>query len=490
MTTPVFEAEYDLLVIGGGAAGKSAAYEGALQGLDVGLLEKAPQTGGSSVNAEGQAAFESSEQKARGVPPTPGSHYPTKAEGYQRYMDYSSKRAKPEVVRMQVNNTAETIDIMKGLGIHYTDVTIYAYDQPAELNTFHRPEGLGALMQETLLKACVDAGVDIFTNTAGTGLILDGQKVIGVEATDADGNNIKVGAKAVVLAAGGFGGNRDMVNRYGRFKNSAYLSYMGPEENTGDGINMAIAAGASTWEMGVLMIIPVARDKTLVSHISGAGSQPVLWVDTSGQRYWDEKVALSFADAGNVIASAPECKHYSIMDAATVRHLVENGSDIGLGDFIKYHLKLTNLPTELSEAIAEGKMAWQGETIEELAANIGLPPATLQATIDRYNGFCAAGEDLDFFKDPRVLRPVRQAPFYAIEMTAAILVSCGALSVNGDLQVINTDGQPIAGLYAAGVEAGGLFGDAYNLDVPGTMNGFSHASGRVAARHAAKLIKG
>ena len=115
-------------------------------------------------------------------------------------------RTNPDVVKVQVENTAETIDIYKSLGIEYTDVTIYAYDQPYELYTFHRPEGLGERCQQLLLQAVEDAGVEIFTSTPAKELILDGGVVCGVVATDSDGNTLRIGAKAVVLRDGAIKG--------------------------------------------------------------------------------------------------------------------------------------------------------------------------------------------------------------------------------------------------------------------------------------------
>ena len=178
------DAEYDLVVVGSGASGKSAALTAAQAGLSVVLLEKMAETGGTSVYAEGTAAFESSEQKARKAPTHAGKHFPTREEGFRRYTDYSHHRANPDVARMQVDNTAETIDIYKSLGITYTDVTIYAYDQPNELYTFHRPEGLGAKCQEVLLKAVQNAGVDIFTSTPAKKLVMKDGAVAGVIAQD------------------------------------------------------------------------------------------------------------------------------------------------------------------------------------------------------------------------------------------------------------------------------------------------------------------
>ena len=136
-----FDTEYDLVVIGSGASGKSAALTAARAGKSVVILEKMPETGGLSVFAEGTAAFESSEQKRLGKPDHPDRHFPSKQEGYDKFMSYSHMRANIDVVRAFVDNSAETIDIYKDLGVVYKTVTIAAYDDPNEVWTFHLPEG-------------------------------------------------------------------------------------------------------------------------------------------------------------------------------------------------------------------------------------------------------------------------------------------------------------------------------------------------------------
>ena len=192
-------------------------------------------------------------------------------------MDYSHFRANPDVAPLQVENTAETIDIFKSLGIEYTDVTIYAYDQPNELYTFHRPDGLGARCQELLLKAAQDAGVDIFTSTPAHKIVMKDGVVAGVLAEDSDGNTMHIACKAVILASGRFGEVLEMVKKYSWFPRTADEMYKCvPTENTGDGLTMALEAGADTESLGAVMIIACARGKTLTSHTSGAGSQPVL----------------------------------------------------------------------------------------------------------------------------------------------------------------------------------------------------------------------
>lgn len=489
-----FDVEYDLVVIGGGGAGKSAAYTAATEGnLHVALLEKKAETGGSSIYAEGTCAYESSEQKERKVPPITGElnqrHYPTREDGFRRYIDYSHHRANPEVARMFVDNSAETIDIMKSLGVTYTDVTIYAYNQPLEVNSFHRPDGLGERVQELLLRACINAGVDIFTSTPAKKIIMNDGVVVGVEAQDSNGNTMKIGCKAVVIASGGFGNSPELVEKHSWLHRNAHHTYQCvPTENTGDGLKMALEVGADTESLGTLMIIACARSKTLTSHVSGAGSQPVLWVNKTGRRFASEEVAMSFADCGNTMAKQPEGVVYAIIDSDTVKHLMEEGSDVGLGDFIVYKQKLNRLQAELDQDVAEG-IAWKGNNIEELAKNIGLDPAVLANTVAEYNDACDKGYDPMFYKSAKFLRPVRKATFYAINMAPSVLVSCGGIRVNGNLQVTDKDYNSIPGLYAVGMEASGLYGDTYNLDCPGTANGFAHTSGRVAARHAIKTIK-
>lgn len=492
-----FDVEYDVVVLGSGASGKSAAYTVASEsGLSVAILEKRDVTGGTSVFAEGMCACQSSEVKARGVPDYPGelpadAHFPTFEEHEKRYLEYSHHRANPDVVKAFVRNSGETIDIMKSIGVEYTDVSIYAYDQPNELYTFHRPDGLGARVQELLLRACENSGVDIFTSTPGKELIVEDDAVIGVVAEDVDGNVMRIGAKAVIIATGGFGNNPDMVRKYSwipRLPDYWYCAL--PLENKGDGINMAISAGGDTRALGTLMVGACVWGKMPDSHLNGGGCQPVLWVDTKGKRFANEGLSMSAFDFGNTIAQRDDGIVYVVMDHDSLQHYMEVGSDIGLGDFVYYHGKLSHLETEINESIAaQDGAAFRADSIEELAEQLGIDPTTMKETVDVYNGYCDDGYDPDYYKPSKFLYPVRTAPFYAIRQAAGPLVSCGGIRVNENFQVTNESYEPIRGLYAAGNDASGLYGDTYNLDCPGSANGFAHTSGRLAARHAIERIQ-
>ncbi|WP_165062341.1 FAD-dependent oxidoreductase [Adlercreutzia sp. ZJ154] len=491
-----FDVEYDVVVLGSGASGKSAAYTVASESdLSVAILEKREVTGGTSVFAEGHAASESSEAKARKVPDYPGelpegAHFPTCEEHAKRYLEFSHYRANPDVVKAFVYNSAETIDILKSLGVEYTDVSIYAYDQPNELYTFHRPDGLGARVQELLLRACENAGVDIFTKTPGKELIIEDGKVVGVIAEDADGELLHIGAKAVIIATGGFGNNPDMVREYSWTPHLPDFWYCPMTfENTGDGVNMALAAGGDTRNIGTMIIGNCAWGKTPDSHLNGGGCQPVLWVDTTGKRFANEGLAANNIYFPNTIAQRDDGIIYVLMDSDCLQYYMEVGSDIGLGDFVHYHTPLSRLKTEIEESVnSNDGAAFSADSIEELAEKLNIDPHTLKETVDIYNGYCDEGYDGDFYKLSKFLYPVRTAPFYAIRQGVGPLVTCGGIRVNGDFQVVNEKSEAIPGLYAVGNDASGLYGDTYNMDCPGSANGFAHTSGRLAARHAISQI--
>ncbi len=492
-----FDVEYDVVVIGSGASGKSAAYTVASESdLSVAILEKMPETGGTSLFAEGQCASNSSETRARTKPDYPGelpegAHFPTYEEHVGNYIEQSHHRVRFDVVKSFVKNSGETIDILKSLGVKYTSVGFYGVDDPNELFTFHRPEGLSLRCQEVLLRACENGGVDIFTNTPAKRLIAEDGKVVGVVAVDSDGNEMRIGAKAVIDASGGFGNSPEKIGKYSWMPQLEFHNLRGvPTQNTGDGLDMALEVGAGTLNIGALMVTCCAIGKSAGSAIHGGSIQPSLWVDCHGQRYCNEGVATSFANMGNTIGQLEECSSYTILDTASVKRLAEGtGSEISQGDYCPYGGKLEQLPDDLQQSIDDNDGAvFVSDTIEGLAQAFGADPAVFRATVDRYNELCAMGKDEDFCKPSMYLHSIEEGPFYAVHVIPDVLVSCGGIAVNGDMQVLDEHGFVIPGLYAVGLEASGLYGDTYNLDCPGTANGFAHTSGRIAARHAIKTI--
>jgi fumarate reductase flavoprotein subunit len=477
-----FDADYDVVVIGSGASGLSAAVEAAGKGLRVAVLEKMEHIGGSSAFAEGHAAFESEEQVSRGIEVT-------KDQGFNTLMDYSHWRADPSIVSRFVDNAATTIKKLKDLGIVYQEVIVTAPDQPGELVTWHIPEGEVAHVLDVLEAEARRRGADVFLQTPAKRLLTRDGRIEGVEAQDADGQSVRLGARAVVVGTGGYAANPKMFNTYARNPVGEHLINIGNPGNTGDGLAMMFEAGAVPFEsIGTALLNPFVRGKTPTSNTAVAGFQPYLWVDRDGRRFVNEICGLDFGNAGDVVAGLPGAYYWSIIDASQVEHLVADGNEVGLGIYVRNYEKLTNLPTELAADVDGDFPVFRADTIADLASAIGVDPQVLTAEVDEYNRYCRDGRDPRFHKDPAYLRPLIRAPYHAIKMEPAIMITMGGIKIDDRMRCVDAAGEAIPGLYSVGCDAGGLFGESYSLPVPGTANGFALTSGWLAADDIAERI--
>ena len=479
-----FDVSYDLIVVGSGASGKSAALIAARAGKSVVVLEKMPETGGLSVFAEGTAAFESSVQKEIGTPRLDKYHFPTIQEGVDKFMGYSHQRADYGVVRAFVENSAETIDIYRELGVVYKTCDIAAEDDPNEVWTFHLPEGLGAHCQEVLLDAIKKLDVDIFTSTPAKELIIEDGRIVGVVA-ESEGEPLRVGGKAVILATGGMGSNPDRIFKYSWFAPAAHnMNTLTPLQNVGDGLDMALSAGGYSANITTCPLLAAGgRDMTMDSQVGGAGVNPGVWINKHGMRFAAESIAENLGDIGTYYGKQPDGIVWSILSQDDLDRLVTEGSEIAIGEFVVYHKPMERLPIEL-EAHLESGLVKKANTFEELASLMDVPVDAFVATMAAYNEACDKGYDDAYMKKPQYLRALVRAPFYAIPLATGTMGSAGGIRVNADMQVVDESFAPIPGLYAVGLDATGLYGDSYNMEVPGAANGFAHTSGRIAARHA------
>lgn len=482
-----FDAQYDVIVIGGGGSGLSAAVQAAKDGLSCAVLEKEAQLGGSSSFAEGHAAFESDEQIKRGIKVS-------KDEGFEAYVTYSHGRCDQALVSRYVENAATTIKKMRDEeGAVYHDVTITAPDQPGELVTWHLPEGEVARLIELFEADARRRGVDIFLSTAASQILRDESgKIIGVIAKDADGEQVKLGAKAVVVASGGYAANPEVFDKYAKHKIGKRVINVGGPGNTGDGIRMMKEVGGiENPNIGTMLLFPVMREKTITSHVNNAGMQPYFWVNKEGRRFANEEIGLNFGFAGDLTAGQTDAMYWCLLDQNHIDKLVNEGNEVGLGIYVANYEKLVNLPNEIEADADDEKRTnvLKGATVAELAAKMGIDAAQLQAELDEYNSYAKQGADKKYHKNKKYLRAYDRGPFYALKMETGIMVTMGAMRINDHMQALDANGEVIPGLYCVGCDAGGLYGESYQLTVPGSANGFALTSGWLTADDIAEKIK-
>ena len=315
-------------------------------------------------------------------------------------------------------------------------------------------------------------------------LIVEDGAVVGVVA-ESDGEPMRIGGKAVILATGGMGSDPDRIYKYSWAAPGAYnMNVLTPLQNVGDGLDMALAVGADPSCITTCPLLAAGgRDMTMDSQVGGAGINPGVWVNKTGKRFCAESVAENIGDIGSYYAKQPGGIVWSILSQADIDRLINEGSEIAIGEFVVFHKPMDRLPIELDAHLETG-LVKKADSFAQLAELMGLPVDDFVATMEDYNKFCEEGYDAAFMKKPQYLRPMVEGPYYGVPLATGTMGSAGGIRINANMQVVTDAGTPIPGLYAVGLDATGMYGDCYNMEVPGAANGFAHTSGRIAARHA------
>ncbi len=477
---------FDIIVIGGGASGLAAALTAAEVGARVALFEKMRYLGGTSSFAEGMFAVESEMQRKLYM------NY-SRDEAFRNIMDYSHWRANPRLVRAFVDASAGTIAWLKRQGVEFLEAMTNIPDGWRTVHVLKGPSGArGSPMIKTLAARCREKGVTIVTEAPVLELLREKGRISGA-VVNRQGKKERVKARAVIIASGGYGNNREWIKRYCGFDLDVNLIPVRNYDKTGDGIRMAWEAGAAAEGLGVLHFFragPLGPGVRMMGHLECTSHQPYLWVDQRGERFCDESVSFNDSFLGNVAARLKEGYSYTIFDDAARRQMVEYGIDKYVGYKNLPGTRLTNLDEELRAALArKNPDVAVASTIEELARKINISPAVLKKTLDEYNGCCDKGHDETFAKPLKYLRPLRLPPFYAIKAHTVFMGSLGGIKINHRMEVLDKDEKVIPGLYAVGTDAGGLYGDTYCfLPASGTTLGFAINSGRIAGKNALKYI--
>ena len=490
----------DVVVIGAGGAGMTAAMTAADAGQKVVILESQAMVGGNSARATGgmnaaKTVYQDENEfdQAAGVEKT----LATAAEKYadnetitalaktvsEQWAAYQANPTgyfdsvelmeldtmvggkginDPELVKTLCEGTADAIDWLDENGITLHNVSSFG---GASVKRIHRPvneEGkvvsVGAYMIPLLQENCEKRGIDIVLNTTVDTILTDANgAAVGVSGTDKDGNTVVVNAKSVILATGGFGANLDMVTQY-KPELAGFMTTNAAGAQ-GQGIEMATAIGAGTVDMDQIQIHPTVEANTAALITEGLRGDGAILVNANGERFIDEVGTRDVVSAAEI--AQPGSYSWLIVDQAMV-----------------------DASSVIQGYIKKGYTA-EGATYEELAKAIGVDEATFAETMNNWNQCVADKADAEFGRTS-FANPLDTAPYYAIKVTAGVHHTMGGLTINTNTEVLDTNGNVIPGLFAAGEITGGVHGaNRLGGNAVADFTVFGRIAGQAASDYAA-----
>ena len=461
--------DVDVVVVGFGIGGGCAAVSAAARGARVLVLERAAVAGGTTALAGGHFYL------GGGTAVQQATGHADSAEEMYKYLVAMSRDPEHDKIRAYCEGSVEHFDWLEELGVHFertyypekaviqpnTEGLMYTGNEkvwPYKDMAVPAPRGHkvpvpgdtqgAAMVVDLLLKRAAELGVQIRCETGATNLIVEDGAVIGV-AWKSFGATGAVRAPSVVIAAGGFVMNPDMVAKFTP-ELAEKLFVLGNTYDDGLGIRLGVSAGAATKHMDQSFITaPVYPPAILLTGII---------VNKLGQRFVAEDSYHS--RTSGFVMDQPDSAAYLIVDEA--------------------HLQRPTFP------LIKFIDGW--ETVAQMEADLGMPAGNLVATLDRYNEYAAKGEDPDFHKQPEFLAPQDHGPWAAFDLSLGKAMysgfTVGGLATSVDGQVLRDDGSVIAGLYAAGACASNIAQDGKGYS-SGTQLGEGSFFGRRAGAHAA-----
>jgi NADPH-dependent glutamate synthase beta subunit-like oxidoreductase len=349
--------EADLIVIGGGGSGLSAALTAAEKGAKVIVLEKRKVVGGNAALAAAHTfAAESPTQRRSSV-------VASRDELFKTLMDWTYWKVDPRIVRAFIDKSGDTIRWLENKGIVYTLFAFYPNQVPL---VTHVARGQGAEVIRTLYQNCLDAGVTILTSAEAI-KILKGEKgeVLGILARK-NNKEFNISGNTVVIATGGYGGNKELIKKYCSYYQDTMRCIGLP--HMGDGLRMAIAAGAATEGLGMLhmespstprsvqMTIDYGDSRKIALRLTNIAIQPdTIWVNKNGMRFMNEMEGYSPFQVSNGVIRQPDAVCFSLFDSSLVQNMTEKGLFLRGGNLfgskvpgLKQELKLQADSTTIS----------------------------------------------------------------------------------------------------------------------------------------------
>ncbi|HVN97380.1 MAG TPA: FAD-dependent oxidoreductase [Syntrophorhabdaceae bacterium] len=460
--------ETDIVIIGGGGGGLAAAVAAAEKGARVIVLEKRHTLGGNSVFAEGLFAAESPVQQRSNIDAR-------RDKLFRQAMDFAHWKLDPKIIRAFIDKSGDTIRWFEEKGLNFFMPALYFNQVPL---VWHCLKKGGATVVKQLTRDCEDLGVRIVRDAAVKKILVNEKGEIRGVTAQSKAEEFQASCKAVVIATGGFGGNKELLKKY--CPTYTENDYNAGLPHTGDGLTMAMDVGAATEGLGLLHLGGPRSFGPI--HVTAVAQEfNTIWVNKKGERFTDETITDG---RGNTVHRQPDKVSYSIFDEKIKQGIITEGLIKGVGAiYVPQRTKLPHLDKLLRDEAEQGR-AIISDSWGKIAAWIGVDTQTLTSNIREYNSFCSQGYDEHFNKDRRYLSALQTPPYYAVRCHSAFLGTIGGIKINYRMEVLNHEDTPIPGLYGVGADTGGWEWDTYNILLSGSTFGFAINSGRIAGENA------
>lgn len=445
------DADTDIVIIGAGGAGLTAAIEASMDGAKVIVIEKNSFMGGNTNFATGgMNAAGTKYQEAKGIEDSPQLFY-------QDTMKGGKDLNNPELLTVLTEQSAEAVYWLESLGADLSKVSRSGGQSADRTHTTKEGSPVGSHLMSVFEANVNKLDIDVRLNTKAIEVLSDGNKATGIKVETSNGSQYNINAKAVIIASGGFGASQELVVKYKpELKGFGTTNHPGA---TGDAFGMIEKLDVALVDMEQIQthptVVPV-KNQLITEGVRGEGA---ILINRDGKRFINE---------------------LETRDTVSKAILAQNNATA----FLVFDTGVVDRLAAIKDYKSEGLLT-EANSIKELADKINVNADELEKTIDAYNSYFATQDDKEFSR--RVLAgELKVGPFYAVEVAPAIHHTMGGMKINTNAEVINNSGNVVEGLFAAGEVTGGIHG---GNRIGGNAVADIVVFGKIAGKNAANFIK-
>lgn len=470
-------------VIAAGPAGLAAAVQAAQEGAEVIVLEKAAAVGGAANMGMGLLGIGTHFQKKQMIDASV-------EKAFNMFMDYTHYNVDARLIKRYFSQSAETIEWLEAMGVEFEGAFRYFPQSEATWHIVKTDQGIGpraaSFMNKALYQKALELGVTVLLEHPAKKIIKDGDQVTGILGTDPNGEKFQIHCDAVIVCTGGAGANKRMIKELTGLEHGKELFSFAIPGLVGDGLRMAWEAGAGRMPVRIEMAADLGGGEAATGGVTNIMKQPNLLVNRFGKRIMNEDFMQNTTYLSNAANHQKDKVCFSIVDTSIVKYYIRHGVDV---------TSLVTPDPDVSDFYEGIRMLQENgssnyfvaDSIEELAEKAGINAENLKTTVDDYNYFCDS-RDLEFYKNPKYLRPIFKPPYYAAAIHPGGYGTVGGVRINENCEACDSEYMPVPGLFCAGADSCNIYDDSYMFLLPGNSMGYAVNTGRIAGMSAAEYV--